>query len=404
MKLLVVADGHYYIDEQQKVYVESVFDYAFYARYLSVFDSVYAIVRAEKVKTAPANCKLASGPHVHFLPIPPSRGLKQFAQNYFTTRRLIKQYVKECDCAIFRVPGVVANTALPIFARTKKPYALEVVVDPWEYFAKGTVRGITRPIVRYVWTQNLKKVCKEALGVSYVTESYLQQKYPCQAVLSDKAPYFTGSYSSVELPDDQFAAPKVYTAKDKFIISHVANAFTGYGKGHVVLMQAVQKVLAAGYKVDVWFMGDGKLRPVFEQIAADLGIKEHIFFLGRMASGAEVRQKVRHSDLFVFPTRAEGLPRVILEAMAEGIPAIASPVCGIPEILPAECLVNYDDVQGYTDAIIRLITHPDLMTAQSKRNIEVSKQYKSSILNQRRKTFYTQLKTLTEKYEKTENN
>lgn len=397
MKLLIVADGHYYIDKQGNVYVESVFDYAFYARYLSVFEEVFALVRAENVETAAATCKLASGPHVHFLAIAPSRGLKQFAQNYFTNRKLIKDYVKVCDCAIFRVPGVVANMALPLFAKTGKPYALEVVVDPWEYFAKGTSGGITRPLVRCVWTHTLKKMCRQAVGVSYVTESYLQKKYPCKALLSGQKPYFTASYSSVELPDDKFAKPKVYTPKKKHIIAHVANAFTGYGKGHVVLMRAVKKVLDAGHDVDVWFVGDGPLRPVFEQIATDLGIKEHVRFWGRMASGAEVREKIRAADLFVFPTRAEGLPRVILEAMAEGIAVISSPVCGIPEILPADCLVDYNDFQGYADAIIRLITQPELMTLQSKRNIEVAKQYKSSILNEKRKDFYRKLKNITKK-------
>lgn len=397
MKLLIVADGHYYIDKQGNVYVESVFDYAFYARYLSVFEEVYPLVRATKVETVPATCKLASGPRVHFLPIPPSRGLKQFAKNYFTNRRLIKEYVKQCDCAIFRVPGVVANTALPIFAKTGKPYALEVVVDPWEYFAKGTSGGMVRPIVRCVWTHTLKKMCRQAIGVSYVTESYLQKRYPCKALLDGKGPYFTASYSSVELPDDTFAQPKVYAPKKKHIIAHVANAFTGYGKGHVVLMQAIKKVLDAGYEVDAWFVGDGPLRPVFEQMAVDLGIKEQVCFLGRMASGTEVREKIRAADLFVFPTRAEGLPRVILEAMAEGIPVISSPVCGIPEILPPECLVNYDDPQGYAKAIIGLITYPDVMTAQSKHNIEVAKRYKSSILNEKRKDFYQKLKNITEK-------
>jgi len=396
MKLLIVADGHYYIDKQENVYVESVFDYSFYARYLVVFEEVYGIVRAEQVETAPKNCKLASGPHVHFFPIPQSRGVKQFAKNYFTNRRLIKKYVKECDCAIFRVPGVVANTALPIFAKTGKPYAIEVVVDPWEYFAKGTSGGLVRPLVRYAWTRALKKMCRQSTGVSYVTASYLQKRYPCQALLTGEKSYFTASYSSVELPDDQFAFPKTYAPKNKYIIAHVANAFTGYGKGHVVLMNAVKKVLEAGHDVDVWFVGDGPLRPVFEQMAADLGIKEHVCFLGRMASGADVRQKIRNSDLFVFPTRAEGLPRVILEAMAEGIPAISSPVCGIPEILPPECLVRCDDAQGYAEAIIRLITHPKIMTEQSKRNIEVAKGYKSSILNAKRKEFYLRLRGLCE--------
>lgn len=397
MKLLVVADGHYYIDKEQNVYVESVFDYSFYARYLSAFDEVYAIIRAEKVEMPPKDCKKASGPNVYFLPIPPSKGVKQYAMNYLDNQKLIKEYVKEFECAIFRIPGVVANTVMPIFEKTGKPYAIEVVVDPWEYFAKGTVQGITRPFVRRGWTQSLKKACMRANGVSYVTQHYLQEKYPCRALANPGKDYFTGSYSSVELPDDKFGTSKEYWKKDKYIISHVANAFTGYGKGHITLMKASKEVLERGYDIDVWFVGDGPLKGEFEDKAKELGIAEHVKFLGRMPSGDAVRERIKESDLFVFPTRAEGLPRVILEAMAEGIPAISSPVCGIPEILPKECLVDYDDYHGYAEAIIRMLDDPGLMTEHSKRNLEVSKEYKSSILNARRKEFYLNLRRLVEK-------
>ncbi len=398
MNLLIVADGHYYIDRQKKVYVESVFDYSFYARYLSVFEKVYAIVRAEQVEKVPQNCKLASGPNVFFFKLPPSRGITQFIKNYFINCCLIKKYIKKGDCAIFRVPGVVANLALSLFAKTQRPYAIEVVVDPWEYFAKGTVRGIMRPIVRYIWTYSLKKVCRQAVGVSYVTQFYLQKKYPCQALLSTQPPYFTASYSSVELPDEAFAKARVYEKKHKFLISHVANAFTSYGKGHVTLIQAAKKVIEAGYNIDVFFIGDGALRPEFERLARSLNIEEHIHFYGRLGSSEEVRKKIRSSDLFVLPTRAEGLPRVILEAMAEGIPVISSPVCGIPEILSSECLVDYNDVSGYADAIIRMITHPDLMSEYSRRNLSIAKQYSSSILKNKRNQFYQQLKLCVKNY------
>ena len=397
MKLLVVADGHYFIDKEQNVYVESVFDYSFYARYLSAFEDVYAIVRAEKVESAPKGCKKASGSNVHFLPIPPSKGIKQYALNYFDNHKLIKEYAKDFECAIFRIPGVVANMVLPIFANTGRPYAIEVVVDPWEYFAKGTVQGFTRPFVQRGWTNSLKKACMNANGVSYVTQHYLQDKYPCRAIANPENGYFTSSYSSVELPDDKFGYSKTYTKKDKYIISHVANAFTGYGKGHVTLMKASKKVLEQGYNIDVWFVGDGPLKGEFEDKAKDLGIADHIKFLGRMPSGDAVRERIKESDLFVFPTRAEGLPRVILEAMAEGIPVISSPVCGIPEILPKECLINYDDYNGYAEEIIRMLDHPELMTQYSKRSLEVSKKYKSSILNTKRKEFYLNLRRLVEK-------
>lgn len=392
MDILVVADGHYYIDPEKNVYVESVFDYSFYARYLSAFDDVYAIIRAEKVENVPKNCKLASGKHVHFLPIPPTRGVKQYFKNYTRTKTIIEKYIKKFDMAIFRVPGVVSNLVSSIYMKTGKPFAIEVVVDPWEYFSKGTVRGITRPFIRLFWTMNLKNICKKANGVSYVTEYYLQKKYPCKAMMSKNKDYFTISYSSVELPDDQFGEPRKYKDKKKYIISHVANAFTGYGKGHITLMNAAKIVIERGYDIEVWFIGDGPLKKEFIEYSNKLGISKQIQFLGRMPSGAAVRDTIKKSDMFVFPTRAEGLPRVVLEAMAEGLPVISSPVCGIPEILPQECLVQSDDYKGYADAIIYMINNPVLMNKYSINNIEKSKKYKSSILNERRKNFYLLLR------------
>ena len=393
MKVLVVADGHYYIDLKNTVYVESVFDYSFYARYLSVFDEVYAIVRAERVDNPPKKSKVASGPNVHFLPIPPSRGVAQYVQHYFETRKLVKKYVKDFDCAIFRVPGVVANLVSRIYENTGKPFAIEVVVDPWEYFAKGTVKGVSRPFVRIVWTSALKKICKKAHGVSYVTEHYLQKRYPCVAAKEfNDDRYFTSHYSSVELPDDQFGFTREYKKKKHYIISHVTNAFTGYGKGHIPLMNATRILLDRGYSVEVWFIGDGPLKNEFIQYAKNIGIEQSVKFMGRMPSGSDVRKKIKESDVFVFPTRAEGLPRVVLEAMSEGLPVISSPTCGIPEILPEECLVEYNNVEGFAEAIIKMIDDPKEMTKHSEDNLNRSKNFSSSILNERRTEFYRRLR------------
>ena len=239
-----------------------------------------------------------------------------------------------------------------------------------------------------------KKICKKADGVSYVTQKYLQEKYPCKAIITNSKRYFTASYSSVELPDDRFGKPRRYEIKKKWIIAHVANAFTGYGKGHITLMEATKRVLEKGYDIEVWFIGDGPLKQKFVNYSQKLGINEKVKFLGKMPNGDSVRKIIRKSDIFVFPTRAEGLPRVILEAMAEGLPVISSPVCGIPEILPKECLVKYDDYNGYGNAILRLINNPLLLTKYSEDNLAMALKFKSSVLNKKRKDFYEKVKML----------
>jgi len=102
--------------------------------------------------------------------------------------------------------------------------------------------------------------------------------------------------------------------------------------------------------------------------------------------------------MFVLPTFAEGLPRVLLEAMAEGLPCLSSPTCGIPEILEKDFLYEFSDSHGFANGIIKLITDKDLMEEQSARNIAIAKKYSSKILNEKRKSFYNKLKMLTANY------
>lgn len=393
MKIMIVADGHYYRSPDNNIYVESVFDYEFYKRYTNIFKEIIVVARVKNIDYVPRNMKVASGKNIEFWDLPSYKGPIQYILKYREISKLAKQYSRLADGAIFRLPGATANIMAKEYAKLNKPFAIEVVVDPWEYFAKGTVKSFARPIVRIAWTKFLKKMCLTANGVSYVTEKYLQEKYPCKAIVRENdSCYFTANYSSVELRESSILSPKKHEIKDKYIVSHVANSFTGYGKGHKVLMDAIKIVKSKGYNVDVNFVGDGPLKDEFIEYSIKLGIRNNVNFLGRMSNGEEVRKAISSSDMFVFPTMAEGLPRVLLEAMSVGLPSISSPVCGIPEILPNKFLVSYDDPKGYANKIIELISKKDIYENASKYNIEISKKYTNTILEKRRNEFYIKYK------------
>lgn len=388
MNVIVVADGHYMQTPDGDVYADAVYGYKFYKRYLNVFDKVFAIVRLEKVEKIPENAKLSSGPNVEFLPLPPYTGPYEYFLSYFKIKKSIAEYSTVAPCAIFRIPGASSNLACKVFAKTSKPFAAEVVVDPWEKFAPDANDSIVAPIVRYSWTSFLKKMCKKANGVSYVTERYLQKKYPPHE--NDES-HFTSYYSSVDLPDDSFAIPKVYEQKEKFLIVHVAASFTDNAKGHVPLIYALKTLRERGYDIEVNFIGDGPKRKEFEKLAAELQIIEYVHFLGLLPDGDAVKKEIRKGDLFVFPTRAEGLPRVLLEAMSEGLPCLSCATCGIPEILDSEYLYRYDDVDGWVKGIISFITNPKRMSDESARNLRVAHEYKTTLLEKRRIEFYRKL-------------
>ena len=393
MDVLVVADGHYYRTPDGAVYCDSIYDYNFYKRYLLGFDHVYAAVRIEEVSETPKGKKKSSGEGVTFLTLPAFRGPVEYLMKYFEIRRCVKDYCRRYDRAVFRIPAATSNIFCRQYAKRGKPFAVEVVIDPWENFGPGSAGNhIINWIVRRDWTTLVKSMCEKATGVSYVTECYLQKRYPPKAYTDKSGEYFTANYSSVELPDDSFAEPRIWkTGQTSFVVSHVANLFTGYGKGHIELMRAVKTVRDDGYDVSIRFVGDGPKKEEFRDYSRNLGIEKHVVFFGKLPSGHEVRNAIRNSDIFVLPTRAEGLPRALLEAMSEGIPCLSSPVCGIPEVLEDQFLYEFNDVDGYAKGIKRFIDNPDLMTEASRNNIETAKKYASSILNQRREYFYSRL-------------
>jgi glycosyltransferase involved in cell wall biosynthesis len=100
----------------------------------------------------------------------------------------------------------------------------------------------------------------------------------------------------------------------------------------------------------------------------------------------------------VLPSRAEGLPRVIVEAMARALPCIASNVGGIPELLAAEDLVAPNNPQVLAAKIAEVLGDNARLSRMSARNLEKSQQFRPEILERRRTEFYSYLRDTTREW------
>jgi glycosyltransferase involved in cell wall biosynthesis len=101
-------------------------------------------------------------------------------------------------------------------------------------------------------------------------------------------------------------------------------------KGQSILLQAFAKVYEQCPQSCLVLAGGGRLESKLRGLAAELDIKESVIFLSHRHDIPEV---LKAYDIFVLPSVAEGLPGALLEAMATGLPVIASRVGGVPEIL-----------------------------------------------------------------------
>jgi glycosyltransferase involved in cell wall biosynthesis len=103
-------------------------------------------------------------------------------------------------------------------------------------------------------------------------------------------------------------------------------------KGHLILIEAVSQLAAAGLKFKLVLVGDGPLRPQIETLLQQLRLQDSVELIG-WATNAEVQQQILKAQVMVLPSFAEGLPVVIMEALALGRPVISTYIAGIPELV-----------------------------------------------------------------------
>ena len=398
MKVLVVIDAHLVRTPDGKVWSPTIYNYDFMARYLDVFETVKIVARIEDKPDHDGFPNLCSGKNVEFFAIPEYKGPKEYLAKYFEIQNIAKSCFADVDCGIFRVPSTVGYKYAKLFRKTKKPFALEVVIDPWDFAAPGNLQSIFRPAIRILWTKDLKKLCKQANGVSYVTKEALQQRYPSQARINGKESkqYFESYYSSVELDKEFYEKDRTFVQKKYIDIIHIANNISNYVKGHKELIEAVGELHKRGIDAKVTFVGDGEKMTEFQELAKANGVGDKVKFIGRLASKAEVKKELLKHDLLVLPSHAEGLPRVVIEAMALSTPCISTNINGMPELIERKYLVEVGQTTELADKILELWSDKKELQRVSKRNYQEAKTYEKTILQKRRNDFYKKLLKLAE--------
>ena len=129
-------------------------------------------------------------------------------------------------------------------------------------------------------------------------------------------------------------------------------------KDHDTLLAAFGRLAAGHPGAELWLVGNGPRRESLEQKVQSLGLTRRVKFL---PVSQDIRQVYHQADIFVLSSVAEALPNVILEAMAAGLPVVATRVGGLPEAVVPEAtglLVSPRDVTGLTGALGRLLDDP----------------------------------------------
>lgn len=146
-------------------------------------------------------------------------------------------------------------------------------------------------------------------------------------------------------------------------------------KNHHFLIEAFSIALQKVDGIRLVLAGTGELLETEKKYARSLNIDKKIDFLGYVEDTPELYRK---SDVFIMSSKSECFPMSIIEAMASGLPVIATNVGGVKDIVKDNgILVEPTDTRGFAEAIILLAKNEKLRENMGLKSLALSKQYKS---------------------------
>ena len=392
MRLCLTCEERFFRTPDGSFWSAGPSSYSFTRRYLGPFEEVRVIARAEDVREPRKGWSRADGEGVKFGPIPYYLGPVQYLKRVRSITKAVRTSLGPRDALVMRVGSQIASIMTAVL-QGGRPYALEVIGDPLNVFARGSTEHPLRPFWRWWFTRLQRYQCAHATAVCYVTGDYLQRLYPC----SHSA--FSTSFLNMELDASSFIdAPRRFNNLPKPIRLITIGGLDQPYKGIDLLIRAVRQCVLRGWDLELAIVGGGRYRAQLEQEADRAGIARRVLFLGAIGAGPPVREQLDRSQLFVLFSKTEGLPRAMIEAMGRGLPCIGSAVGGIPELLAPPYLVPRGDSAALANKIVALLADPSHLNEASAGNLERARQYTDLLLDAKRAEFLDYLRRRTESW------
>lgn len=351
-------------------------------RYFVVAQKLYLLIRTIHVKETYKELNLTpleTGDRIEVIELPNLNSPIEFLRRK-RFNSLIASYITKIDLIFLRIPSVISNMVAQECRKIGKPYLVEVGGCAWDsYFNHSLIGKIVAPLM-YL---DQKRTVRNAKFASYVTSRWLQNRYPTNG----RAVVASNVY--LDCFDDDNIERRIFQYKrqkpNRYKLGTVAGVDVRY-KGQEFIIRAVAELKKQGFVVDYELVGSGS--PAYlRALAEKLGVIDQVHFLGLMLH-EKIWNWLDQIDIYAQPSKQEGLPRAVIEAMNRGCMAIGSNVAGIPELLEDDMVFNVNNVKEIVSIIKKLIEEKD-HECRIRRNYAQSHNFELAELETRRKELFT---------------
>lgn len=388
--MLMIQEEHFLQDEDGNVYSSRVLSNEIFSRYLTYFNQLIVFARVEKIKKAEASdVKLIDLPGVQFIFIPDFRGPKGLMRHSFKIIKTFKKACKNVDVVYLRAPSLL-TLFLYRFIPSKLKIGMEFMMGA-NYFIESD--SIIAKFLNSIIDKEAKKLARTVNGSLYVTQYSLQEEYPPNKKAFDveSSDYFTCGVSDVVLKKEYlYVKKKNNSNKNKWVLISIG-FMDSYRKGQHILIEVVSLLKEKGCEVELRLIGEGKKKKELQELAISMGVSANVKFLGKITNETVLFEELKKADIFLLPSKLEGLPRVIIEAMAVGLPVIASDVNGNRELVQKKLLVTDFMPESYASKVELLLNDTNYYNRISIENYNKACRFLPGNLDSKRNSFFESL-------------
>ncbi len=256
--------------------------------------------------------------------------------------------VQEADVVFLRIPAMNAFFVFILAKICKKSVVCYVVGDEVGVVKEGKkYRGLSR-FAALAIAHLHSFLYKQIIRFSQVS-FFLNRKIQSNLTKRKSNSYFI--FTNLIRKDE------VCTKKSLSMHRPIRLLYVGrlsHEKGIEYLLRAVKILVSQDVKFKLSVCGDGPDREMATHLCDVLKLKNHVDMLGHMRRGVNLNKVYKSSDVFILPSLSEGVPKVLLEAMAQGLPIISTNVGGIPDVIKNNengILVPSKSAEAIADAI-----------------------------------------------------
>lgn len=374
-------DGPLYKDKNG-IYCSVTLTNEMFDRFFSVVDDLYVVVRTFQSDKSfqELNMKPLITKHMKVIEVENLVSPKGLIFDKPAFEKSIRGVIKKSDLLFCRMPSITSNSVIKVAKSLKKPYLVEVGGCAWDsYWNHGISGKMVAPIMFF----NEKRNVRDAAFATYVTKEFLQKRYPSNG--------FTTNCSNVYLQSISEDVLETRLRKidgldvRKVVVGTAVNSIDVRYKGEQYVIRAMKDLMADGYEIEYQIAGPGE-GTYLKQQAEEYGIKNFVKFIGPLRK-EEIFDWYKSIDIYVQPSKQEGLPRTVIEAMSTGCPCLGSDIAGIPELLDKECLFSPDKNSEVVEAF-KLMLSNESMVEKARLNFERAKEYNLIDIEKRRQQMF----------------